>query len=93
MPRGAREKGADISLYSGLNMIINSELMISVVVERHYVNSGNRGSEIIYNLGLKYNFSEFLSIGANFQYTRSKEINPTDKASRSLRIGYQNIFY
>ena len=93
LPKGAREKGENISLYTGLNIIINTELMVAGEIENIYVNSGDRGSEIIYNLGLKYNFSEFLSIGANFQYTRSKEINPTDRASRSLRIGYQNIFY
>ncbi len=94
LPPAAREKGKNISLYTGLNIIINTELMIAGEIENIYINSGrNRGSEIIYNLGLRYNFSEFLNIAVNLQYTQSREINPTDRASRALRIGYQNIFY
>lgn len=92
LPAPAREKGRNISFYTGLNILINPELMIVGEMENIYVN-GNRGREIVYNAGLKYCFSESLGIGVVFQYTRSRELNPTDKASRSLSIEYQNIFY
>jgi len=93
LPYEARANGKNISLYTGLNIFVNAEFMLAGEIENLYINSGNRGKEVIYNLGAKYNFSEFLSISINFQYTQSSEINPADRASRALRIEYQNIFY
>ncbi|MDD5065747.1 MAG: hypothetical protein PHF84_01745 [bacterium] len=92
LPNEARVKGKNISFYTGLNVIINPELMLIGEIENIYLNA-SRGKEVLYNLGLKYSFSESLSIGAIFQYTKSKELNSTDKVSRSLSIEYQNIFY
>ena len=91
LPRDARVGGKNISLYSGLNVFISTEIMLAGEIENIYFN-GNNGKPI-YNLGVKYNFNEFLSLALNFQYTSSKEVNPADKPSRSIRIGYQNIFY
>ena len=79
-------------MYTGLSIYVNPEFMFIGEIENIYFN-GNRGNEVIYNLGLKYGISEFLNIGLNFQYTQSPEINPTDTPSRSIRIEYQNIFY
>lgn len=92
LPAAAREDGNNITLYTGLNVIITPELMLAGEMENFYINK-NRNKEIIYNLGIKYAFNEFLNIGLNFQYTSSREINPSDRPSRSLRIEYQNIFY
>lgn len=92
LPYEARKNGKNISLYTGLNIIINPELMLIGEIENIYIN-GNRGDEILYNAGLKYNFTESLSIILNFQYTSSSEINPTDRPSRSIFLEYQNIFY
>ncbi|MBU1077644.1 MAG: hypothetical protein KKH98_10150 [Spirochaetes bacterium] len=92
LPNEARENGDNISLYTGLNIIFTPELMLMGELENFYLNK-NRNKEIIYNAGLKYAFSEFLNIGLYFQYTSSREINPTDRPSRSLCIEYQNIFY
>jgi len=93
LPFEARNGGKNISLYSGINFIINDELSVLGEIENIYLSGGNRGKEILFNVGLKYHFSEFLSITLNFQYTSSKEINSTDKPSRSLILEYQNIFY
>lgn len=92
LPKAAREEGKNITLYTGLNVIITPDWMLIGEMENFYVNK-NRNDEIIYNLGSKFAFSEFLTISLNFQYTSSREINPTDRPSRSLRIEYQNIFY
>ncbi len=92
LPKKAREGGKNITLYTGLNVIITQEFMLIGEVENFYINKG-RNKEVIYNAGLKYAFSEFLNMGLNFQYTISREINPSDRPSRSLRIEYQNIFY
>jgi hypothetical protein len=92
LPFEARKNGKNISLYTGLNIIINREIMIMGEVENIYLN-GNRNKEILYNCGIKYNFSEALSVRLNFQYTSSREINPEDKATRSILLEYQNIFY
>ncbi len=92
LPYEARKNGKNISLYTAVNIIINPELMLAGEIENIYIN-GNRGDEVLYNVGLKYNFTESLSITLNFQYTSSREINPTDKPSRSIFLEYQNIFY
>lgn len=92
LPYEARIGGKNISLYTGLNIIVNDELMLIGEIENIYIN-GNRGKEVLYNAGLKYSFSENLSAGVSFQYTASREINSTDKASRSIFLEYQNIFY
>ncbi len=92
LPAAAREKGRNISMFLGLNIIFSPELMLIGEIENFYFN-GNRSSEVIYNAGLKYAFNESLSLGLLFQYTKSREINPTDRPSRSISIEYQNIFY
>ncbi len=92
LPYEARKDGKNISLYTALNIIINPELMLAGEIENIYIN-GNRRNEILYNVGLKYNFTEALSITLNFQYTSSRAINPSDKATRSIFLEYQNIFY
>ncbi len=91
LPKGARVGGKNISLYTGLNVLISTEIMLAGEIENIYFN-GNNGKPI-YNMGVKYNFSEFLSLALNFQYASSREVNSADKPSRSIRIGYQNIFY
>ncbi len=92
LPFEARKKGKNISLFSGLNIIVNDEIMLIGEIENIYL-SGNRSKEILYNAALRYSFNESLSVGVTFQYTSSRDINPTDKASRSIFIEYQNIFY
>lgn len=92
LPRAAREGSKNISLYTGVSIFLNMDLMLAGEIENIYVNSG-RSKEVIYNLGMRYYFSEFLNVGFNMQYTGSRDINPTDKPSRSIRIAYQNIFY
>ncbi len=92
LPFEARKKGKNISLYTGLDVKINEDLMLFGEIENIYL-SGNRSKEILYNAAIKYYFNESLSVSLNFQYTASRDINPTDKASRSLIIEYQNIFY
>lgn len=92
LPYAAREGGKNISCYSALNIIVNPELMFIGEVENIYF-SGDKGSDILYNAGIKYAISDAFTIGLTFQYTASREINPLDKASRSLYIEYQNIFY
>ena len=92
LPFEARKDGKNISLYTGLNVIVTDDIILFGEAENIYL-SGNRGNEILYNTALKYYFNESLSVGVTFQYTHSREINPTDKASRSLSIEYQNIFY
>ncbi|MBN1898418.1 MAG: hypothetical protein JW827_06545 [Spirochaetes bacterium] len=92
LPYEARIKGKNISMYAGLNIFFSPDIMIAGELENIYF-SGGRGKEILYNTGLKYNFTEALSITLNFQYTPSREINPMDRVSRSLLLEYQNIFY
>jgi len=92
LPPAAREKGKNISLYTGLSININSELLLIGEIENIYL-TGNRGAQTIYNTGIKYWFSEYLNVGLNFQYTSAKSINPDEKVSRSLKLEYQNIFY
>ena len=93
LPFEARKGGKNISLYSGIYVIINDELSVFGEVENLYLFGGDRGKEMLFNVGVRYHFSETLSITFNFQYTSSREINSTDKPSRSLTIEYQNIFY
>ncbi len=92
LPAEAREKGKNISLFTGLYIEINEELKFIGEVENIYLNGG-RGKEILYNGGIKYFFNENFDIGLIFQYTSSPDLNPSNRVSRTLFIEYQNIFY